>query len=156
MRLRTPRQLLPAALLCSPAALGAQASAGDSAAVVATVERFHKALASADSGAALALLAPDVLILESGGVETRDEYRAGHLRGDIGFAQAVPSTRTVLRVTVTGSSAWVSSTSVTQGTYRERAINSAGAELVVLRRDAPTGSDWRIVAIHWSSRARRP
>jgi hypothetical protein len=34
-----------------------------------------------------------------------------------------------------------------------RAINSSGAELMVLVR---TSSGWKISAIHWSSRARRP
>ena len=74
--------------------------ASDSAAVVATVGRFHAALAAGDSAAALALLAPDVTILESGGVETRDEYRSHHLPGDIAFARAVKSERGPMRVTV--------------------------------------------------------
>ena len=124
----------------------------DSAAVVATVERFHAALAAGDSTAALALLAPDVIILESGGVETRDEYRAHHLPGDIAFARAVKSERGPMRVAVRGDVAWASGTSTTQGEFRGRPINSAGAELVVLTR-APEG--WRISALHWSSRTRR-
>ena len=139
------------AALFAPCVLPSQ-TPGDSSAVAEVAERFHKALAAADSSAALALLAPDALILESGGVESRDEYRAGHLRGDIAFSQAVPSVRTVVRVVVSGNAAWVTSTSVTQGTYRDRPVNSAGAELMVLRRD---GGTWRIAAIHWSSRMRR-
>lgn len=127
-------------------------SQGDSADVVATVERFHAALAAGDSAAALALLPPDVIILESGGVETREEYRSHHLPGDIAFARAVKSERGAMRVTVHGDVAWASSTSVTQGEYRGRQINSAGAELVVLTR---TPQGWRISALHWSSRARR-
>ena len=43
-------------------------------------------------------------------------------------------------------------TSRTTGTYRERAINSAGAELMVLSR---TADGWNIRAIHWSSRSVR-
>ena len=127
--------------------------AGDSAAVARVVEQYHRALSTGDSTAALALLASDAVILESGGVETREEYRGHHLPGDIRFARAVPSVRGPVRVVVEGSTAWASSTSTTQGEYQGRTLNSAGAELMVLSR----GSDgrWRIRAIHWSSRARR-
>lgn len=124
----------------------------DSSEVVAVVASFHEALAVGDSARALAALASDVMILESGGIETRDEYRTHHLPADIQFARAVPSTRTVTRVTVHGDAAWVVSSSVTQGQNNGRAVNSAGAELVVLRRAA---AGWQISAIHWSSRNRR-
>lgn len=144
-------------LAIAPSALGAQsASSSDSAAVARTVARFHDALASGDSTGALALLASDATILESGGVETRDEYRSHHLPGDIGFARAIKSTRGPARVVVRGDVAWLTGTSTTQGDYRGRAINSTGAELMVLTRDASAADGWRIAAIHWSSRTRRP
>lgn len=128
-------------------------SAGDSAAVAAVVERFHEALTNGDSAAAVSLLAADATILESGGVETRAEYMSHHLPGDIAFARAIRSTRGPMQITVHGDAAWATSTSTTVGTYRDRAINSAGAELMVLSRSS---DGWRIRAIHWSSRARRP
>ncbi|MEX2177802.1 MAG: nuclear transport factor 2 family protein [Gemmatimonadaceae bacterium] len=127
-------------------------SAPDSAAVMAVVDRYHALLASGDSAAALSLLVPDAVILETGGLETVPEYRAHHLPADIAFAVGVPSQRTVRQVTVRGDMAYVASTSVTQGEFRGRAVNSAGAELMVLAR---TRDGWRITAIHWSSRARR-
>lgn len=126
---------------------------GDSADVVATVARFHAALTVGDSVGAMALLAPDAIILESGGVETREEYRSHHLPGDMAYAKSMKSTRKPIRVTVRGDVAWTSSTSTTTGESRGRAVNSAGAELVVLGR---TAAGWRISAIHWSSRAIRP
>ncbi len=64
----------------------------------------------------------------------------------------MPSQRGATRVKVQGSVAWAVTSSTTQGTYRERAINSTGAELMVLTRE-PDG--WRIRSIHWSSRTRR-
>ncbi|MFN2400515.1 MAG: DUF4440 domain-containing protein [Gemmatimonadaceae bacterium] len=128
-------------------------SAKDSANVAHAVQHFHEALEKGDSTGALALLAPNAVILESGGVETRDEYRSHHLPGDIAFARAVKSVRSPMNVTVRADVAWASSTSTTQGEYRGRPINSLGAELVVLTR-SPEG--WRINAIHWSSRQRRP
>jgi ketosteroid isomerase-like protein len=144
--------LLALAFACtlSPRDVGSQPA--DPAAVLATVRAFHDALQRGDSAAAMALLAPDVRILESGGLETREEYRSGHLPGDIAFARAVPGTRSEPIVTVVGDVAWVVGTSRTTGTYRDRQINSAGAELMVLSR---TPEGWRIRAIHWSSRAIR-
>jgi ketosteroid isomerase-like protein len=125
----------------------------DSASVAATVNGFQNALSSGDSAAALALLAPDAVILESGGIETRSEYRSHHLSGDVSFARAVKSVRSQLKVTVSGTTAWTTSTSTTQGDYNGRAINSTGAESMVLSK---TAAGWRIRQIHWSSRNRRP
>ena len=124
----------------------------DSAAVVATVDRLHALLEAGDSAAVLGLLADDAVVLESGGFEDRTEFRSHHLPADIAFARAVRSERTVRAVRIEGDVASVASTSVTRGEFRGRQINSAGAELMVLRR---TADGWRITAIHWSSRARR-
>lgn len=125
----------------------------DSAAVAATVGRFHAALAAGDSVGALAVLAPGAVIVESGDVETRAEYRALHLGADITFARAVPGVRGPVRATVRGDAAWALSTSTTTGTFRGRSVDATGAELMVLTRET---REWRIVAIHWSSRPRRP
>ncbi len=125
----------------------------DSSAVASVVTKYHEALTSGDSAAVLALLSEDAVILESGGVETRAEYRSHHLPGDIAFAKAVRSQRGSVLVRVRGDVAWASSTSTTQGEMNGRAINSSGAELMVLVR---TPGGWKISAIHWSSRARRP
>lgn len=135
----------------TPAAAQESASA-DSTAVAGTVAAFHDALARGDSAAALQLLAPDLRVLESGHLEDLNEYRAHHLAADIAFARAVPSERQIHAVTVVGPVAWLAATSRTRGTYRDRAIDSDGAELMVLAR---TPDGWRIRAIHWSSRARR-
>lgn len=132
---------------------GASRPASDSADVVAVVTRYQNALATGDSSAALALLAADAVVLESGGVETRAEYRSHHLPADMSFARGVPSVRANLRVAVRGDVAWVSSTSTSRGEFRGRQINSSGAELMVLSRE-PDG--WKIRAIHWSSRNRNP
>jgi ketosteroid isomerase-like protein len=138
-------------VLCALSAAPAQTSS-DSARVASTLEAFHGALARADSAMALRLLAPEAVILEAGDTETVAQYRAHHLSSDIEYARAVPRRLTSLRVTVHGDVAWARSTSESQGTFRDRAVDSLGAELAVLRR----GDDgtWRIVAIQWSSRSR--
>ncbi len=120
--------------------------------VAAVVDAFHSALAAGDSATALSMLADDVTILESGGVENKEHYRSGHLSGDMRFAQAVPRERGDIEVSVMGDVAWAHSTSITQGQMGDREINSQGAELVVLARE---GGVWKIKAIHWSSRRRR-
>lgn len=125
----------------------------DSLDVVSVVNAYDDALRSGDSTAALALLADDAVILESGGVETRQQYRSHHLPADMEFAKSVPSQSSAVSVRVSSDVAWAWSTSRTQGSFRGRQINSVGAELMVLTR-TPTG--WKISAIHWSSRTRRP
>jgi ketosteroid isomerase-like protein len=125
------------------------APAVDSAAVADVVADFHRALSEGDGARVLGLLSPDARILEGGGIETVEEYAAHHLPADMAFASAVPRQRGPLEVTVRGDVAWAWSTSRATGTYREREIDSRGAELVVLTRE---GEGWKIEAIHWSSR----
>ena len=143
-----------AGLMVAGSTLSAQ-SPSDSLSVRRTVETFHASLAKGDSAAALALLASDVVVLESGDVERLADYRSHHLGADISFARAVPSTRALTSLRVDGNAAWVASTSVTQGQFNGRAINSVGAELMVLTR-TDAGAPWRIRAIHWSSRRKQP
>ena len=60
--------------------------------------REEKALASGDSVTALELLAEDVVIYESGGVEaSREEYRSYHLPADMAFASSTEREVTVER-----------------------------------------------------------
>jgi ketosteroid isomerase-like protein len=126
---------------------------GDSAAVAAAVTKYHDALAAGDSAAALALLSDDAVILESGGMETRAEYRSHHLPADIRAARTAKSQRGAILVRIVGDVAWASSTSTTQREVNGSATISRSAELMVLVR---TTNGWRITAIHWSSGQRRP
>jgi ketosteroid isomerase-like protein len=142
------RRLAPALALAACLAPGL-AAAGDREDVVATLDAFHAALAAGDSRGALALLADDTIIAEAGELETLAQYRDHHLAADIAFARAVPVRRQPPRVTVQGDVAWAVSTSEASGTFRERSVDVAGAELAVLTR---TLSGWRIRAVHWSSR----
>ena len=134
-------------LMAAPRLAFGQATDRDS--VLATVRAFHHALVSGDSVAALKQLAPDLQVLESGDLETLDHYRSNHLGADMTFSRAVPSQLTDSSVVVSGDVAWVVGMSKSIGMYEKRAINSVGAELMVLSR---TSEGWRIRAIHWSSR----
>jgi ketosteroid isomerase-like protein len=141
-------------LLPAGAAYGQRTDAfkADSAAVAGVVHQFHSALATGDSATVLRLLQDHVVILETGQMETKQEYRSHHLPADIAFARAVPRESGSVRVDVRGDVAWVSGTNVAKGTYRDRDVNSQTAELMVLER---TANGWRIAAIHWSSRTLR-
>jgi ketosteroid isomerase-like protein len=141
-----------AGLSVSVATAQGRQGATDSSEVAKAVEAYHAAASAGDSTAMLALLDEDAVILESGGMETRAEFRSHHLAADIAFVRAVQSVRSPIRVRTRGDAAWATSTTTAQGTVNGRAVNSAGAELMVLAR---TPAGWKITAIHWSSRSRR-
>jgi uncharacterized protein (TIGR02246 family) len=131
----------------------AHLAGGDSAAVAAVVAKYHEALAAGDSAGVLALLHDDAVILETGGIETRAEYRSHHLPGDIKFARSARSQRSPVHVRIRGDVAWSTATSTTQREVNGNPTTSLMAELMVLVR---TPAGWKISAIHWSSRTRRP
>lgn len=115
------------------------------------VEAFHAALAAGDGDRALAAMAPEVIIFESGGAEmSRDEYASHHLAGDMRFAAS--SEREVIeqRQEVFGDTALVLTRSHTTGSIGDRQIDASGVETMVLRR---ADDGWRIVHVHWSSRS---
>ncbi|MEO7521042.1 MAG: DUF4198 domain-containing protein [Gemmatimonas sp.] len=124
----------------------------DSADAVAAVQRFTAALATGDSARAASLLAQDVLIVESGTVETRQQYLSHHLGADMKASAASKGVRTVIKATVAGDAAYVVSRTVKPPTGGDASTGSESAELMVLSR---MESGWTIRAIHWSSRRRR-
>lgn len=149
------RYAFAVAFLCGlvAAPLSAQPVAPESAEIIAVVDGFHAALVAGDSLSALRLIAEDAVMLEAGSVETKSEYGKNHLPADIEFESGVSTKRSPIRVVVQGSTAWATSTSEVTGTYQSRAVDFVGAESMVLTRES---GGWRIRAIHWSSRARRP
>ena len=136
-------------LLSIPArAVFVSAAQSATAEAIATSTRFYDLLRRGDSAAAAQLLAPDAAVLESGDLETREEYLAHHIGADIDFAKAVPSKRTIRQVVRQGDVIWLAATSTSTGQFEGRPIDSSGAELMVL---SISQSEWRIRAIHWSS-----
>lgn len=118
------------------------------------VDTFHKALTDGNSKQALALLADDVLIYESGGAETsKADYAAHHLEADMAFLKGVRQNVSARAAQVSGHVAWVTSQGETTGTYKDKAIDSASTETMVLRQ---RDGQWKIVHIHWSSADKKP
>lgn len=157
------RLILAAALvMVSPSALAhdrpatssaVHASDAATAPAIAVVEAFHTALGAGDADAVLALLAEDVVVLETGGAErSREEYAGHHLPADMAFAAATTDEVTRRAAWVRGDIAWVLTEGRTTGTFNDRPVNSVNAETMILHRSA---DGWRIRHIHWSSRNAR-
>jgi len=122
----------------------------DADAAVETVERFQTALANRDRATVEKLLA-DAVILEGGGLETKNEYFDHHSRADATFLSELDREIEHRQARREKGMAWVSTKSRLYGTYDDDSVDLSSAELMVLR-DTPAG--WRIAAIHWSSRSR--
>jgi len=149
---RTAALLLLAAVVGS----GGAAAQESSPAVVeaeAALDAFHAALAAGDRERALAALAPEVVIFEAGGAElSRDEYAHHHLAGDMAYLATTTTERVDRRNGARGELVWVLTRSRTSGTFREQPVATVGTETALLAR---TADGWKIVHLHWSSRAAR-
>ncbi len=145
--------LIPLTTLATLAAVPAVAAESQrpsqDKALIAVVDEFHEALRTGDAEAAMKMLAPDAVILESGASQTREEYAREHLAEDIAFAKATSSTRLTVSVSREGNTGWTASTYRTSGSFEGKLVDSIGAELVILTQ---TPDGWRIRSIHWSSR----
>ena len=106
----------------------------------ATADRFHAALAAGDRAGMEALLAPDAVVLEGGGHESRAEYLSHHFARDAEFLSGTAPEPLYRRTGVAGDAAWVAST--------QRIGDVEMAELLVMKR---TPDGWRVAAVHWSS-----
>lgn len=129
----------------------AGAVAVEAVAAAGVVDAFHAALKQGDTAGALALLAPEVMIFEEGGVErSRVEYESHHLGADAAFAAASQSTVSHRSGWADGDIAWITSEGRTTGRFNGRTVDRLTVETMVLKRHA---EGWRIHHIHWSSRA---
>ena len=133
----------------SPALADEAASPSAAKSPIEAVVAFGAALEAGDEAALVSLLAADVQIAESGGIErSLEEYRSHHMAADIKFSKAVETTVLDRRVYEGSGLVTILTESVSKGTFREKPINSRLMETMVLRE---TGGAWKIVHIHWSS-----
>lgn len=154
--MRTPvAVLLVAWFLAGCAARGTAEPREDaSAAVVAQAEAFHRALSAGDEAAVASLLAPEVLIYESGGQESsREEYMSHHMKGDMAFLGKSQLQVIERKHGTTGGLGWVATRSRITGVHRDKPVDIYSTESLVLER-RPEG--WRIVHVQWSSRPVEP
>jgi ketosteroid isomerase-like protein len=147
--------LITLTLVCSSMILpaAAQAPANEEASVAAAVKVFHGAYAAGNAAQVMQFIHEDAMMMEGGNIETRAQYEKDHLPADIAFEKEVQAKRMPVRVVVRGDTAWVTTSADFVGTFQGKPVDFQGLELMVLSRE-PAG--WRIRAIHWSSRNRRP
>ena len=139
-------------LLLSLGLAGVASSAGAaSPGAVAVIDAFHAALKRGDAAAAAEFLAEDAMIFEQGGAEaSKAEYVTGHLPGDIAYSAVTKDEVTSRRSEIVGSLAVVMSQGRTTGEYNGKPVDRRTTETMVLKRSR---GGWRIVHVHWSSRA---
>jgi ketosteroid isomerase-like protein len=150
--------LLPVTILAHPSLPTVETSAqplvGGAAAAARVVDAFHAALKAGQIGEAAKLMAADVLIFEAGVAQrSKADYAAEHLPGDAAFEKDATA-RTLHRSGgALGEVAWIATDGRLEGHSGGKPVDRLTTETMVLRR---TSDGWRIVHVHWSSRAAPP
>lgn len=116
-----------------------------------TLEAFYAAMKNADNAGAMALIAEDAVFVESGRLETREEYEKNHLPADISFEKQVSGKRGDWKITIEDDTAWAIVLTEYDGIFDGAPVAFTSGQLAVLSRDAGA---WKIRSIHWSSRRR--
>jgi ketosteroid isomerase-like protein len=128
-------------------------AAPDPAEVTAAIEGFYAAIRKGDPAAAMSFIAADAVFVESGRLETRDEYEKNHLPSDIEFESQVSGKRRPMQIKFEGDTAWVIAETEYAGTFEGDPVDFISAQLAVLTRES---GRWMIRSIHWSSRPNFP
>jgi len=119
-------------------------TADDERAITEALESFYAAMGRGDAAAAMDAIAPDAMFVESGRLETREQYEESHLPADIEFETQVTGRRTIHSVKIEGDAAWVIATTDYDGTFNGRPVKFVGAQLAVLSRQ---DGRWRIRSV---------
>ena len=160
-RMKKARLTLTQLLVAFAAIIGVTVGTGFSSAaegdhelpqdVLGTVTAFHEALCAGNSAAVEQLLAPDLIVMESGNIErSRAEYAEHHLPADLKFMRAMKYTLQHQFGEAGADFAWVASEATLTGEYEDKPVNLVSMESLTLRKEQ---AGWRIVHIHWSSRS---
>jgi len=138
----------------APAARHVWELPGEAGAAAHVVDAFHAALKAGVPDKAAALLASDALVFEAGGAErSRADYAAAHLAADAKFEGASDSTPQQRTGAASGGMAWIATEGRVRSQSGDKVVDRLTTETMILRR---TPAGWRIVHVHWSSRAAPP
>lgn len=119
----------------------------------AVADLFNRALATGNRDVVLAVLAPDVLIVESGMAETSAaEYAGHHMVADMEFLASLERKLISQHAGGDGKSAWVATRSRLNGRFKNEDVDLDSTETLVMLK---TDGAWRITHIHWSSAPHR-
>lgn len=115
----------------------------------AIADTLHSAIAASDTEGVENILETDVLIFESGGVESSlEEYARHHMHSDMEFMAGMEREVLTRNVFQAGDMAVVSTRSRLSGSFRDRELDLFSTETLVLTR---TAKGWKVRHIHWSS-----
>ena len=118
---------------------------------VKVVDAFSAAIKAARIDSAKQLLDPNVLVLESGGSErSRDQYLEEHAVADAAYMQGTTQELRYRKARVAGDLAWVGTESILTSKKSGKPSLNMSTETMILHK---TADGWKIVHIHWSSRA---
>lgn len=116
----------------------------------ASAATFRAALKAGNAKAAMAELADDVVIFESGHVErSRADYQAEHFIEDMKFLKSAKVQDLRQRVQVEGNTATIQHESRVDAMSKGKPVVLYSLETLVMNK---IDNDWRITHIHWSSR----
>lgn len=113
-------------------------------------QRLRAALSSGNTAEVEMLLDPQVVIYESGGVETGfAEYAAHHMQADMAFLKHMQYESLDEQTRIFGDQALSWGQARVRGEYQGKKIDLLSNETLLMHR---VDGRWRIHHIHWSSR----
>ncbi|MDA0671767.1 MAG: nuclear transport factor 2 family protein [Bacteroidetes bacterium] len=121
----------------------------DEATIKQVLVDFKTAIITNDSEVASELLHDEVEILEGRTKESKEQYLSHHFHSDGRFLSAIERVDLSQDIKIEGNVAWVSTITAMTGTYNYNEIDLTSLELAVLKKQE---NDWKIIALHWSSR----
>jgi uncharacterized membrane protein/ketosteroid isomerase-like protein len=116
---------------------------------VKVAERLGQAIGTGDIDELRRVLDQNVVIFESGNVESSlAEYESHHMNSDIAFLAAMNVELLSREVIEAGDFATVISRSRMSGQYKNKEIDLVNTETLVIQR---RNGEWKVVHVHWSS-----
>jgi uncharacterized membrane protein len=116
---------------------------------VKVAERMGQAIGRGDTEELKRVLDQNVVIFESGNVESSlAEYESHHMKSDIAFMAAMNIELLSREVIDAEDSATVISRSRISGAYKSKEIDLVNTETLVIQR---RNGEWKVVHVHWSS-----
>jgi len=111
--------------------------------------QLANAIAIGDVNSLRSIVAPDVLIFESGSMESSlTEYEGHHMPADMAFMKTMRREVISQQVIDSGDSATVVTRARVHGKYKDQEFDLNSTETLLMKR---VNEQWKIIHIHWSS-----
>lgn len=145
----------PAARAAEPVAkTGIEALTGEAALAAETVDTFHAALQAGDEAKAASMMDASSVVFEAGEVQrSKAAYASQHLAADAAYEKGARLSQTYRTGAAADGMAWIATEGRVQARVGDKLVDRITTETMILRR---TPAGWRIVHVHWSSRAAPP